>query len=98
MTLEEFLESAAHEDAPPVSLSQALQALWHAERGEWEQAHRIAQDDGSRNGSWVHANLHREEGDIGNAGYWYARAGKEMPDTTVVEERRALIAVLLRSA
>ena len=60
-------------------MSPALQALWYDGRGDWQRAHECAQDDHSRDGSWVHAYLHRKEGDAGNAGYWYARAGRTMP-------------------
>ncbi|MEO6244954.1 MAG: hypothetical protein ABIQ12_05930 [Opitutaceae bacterium] len=63
-----------------------MQALWHDARGDWEQAHKCAQDDHSRDGSWVHAYLHRKEGDRGNAGYWYARAGRTMPGASVTLE------------
>jgi len=75
MNPEAFRASLTNPD-PPGSLSPLLQALWHAARGEWETAHRLAQDDGSAEGAWVHAYLHRVEGDEGNAGYWYGRAGK----------------------
>lgn len=54
----------------------ALRALWLDAKGDWEGAHAAAQADGSRDGAWVHAYLHRKEGDAMNAGYWYARAGR----------------------
>ena len=60
-----------------------MQALWHDARGDWEGAHGCAQDDHSAAGSWVHAYLHRKEGDLGNAGYWYSRAGRKMPAAAV---------------
>jgi len=53
-----------------------IQALWWAKKGDWEMAHNIAQEVESSNGSWVHAYLHRVEGDLGNAAYWYRRANK----------------------
>jgi hypothetical protein len=59
------------------------QALWHDAKGDWERAHNCAQEDHGRDGSWVHAYLHRKEGDLGNANYWYARAGRKMPDRLV---------------
>ncbi len=71
---------------PPAGLSLPLQALWHDARGDWEQAHTCAQDDASSNGSWVHAYLHRKEGDLGNAGYWYSRAGRKTPPASVTLE------------
>ena len=63
-----------------------MQALWHDARGDWEQAHTCAQEGNSRDGSWVHAYLHRKEGDLGNAGYWYARAGRPMPALSLTLE------------
>lgn len=60
-------------------LGPALRALWHDARGDWERAHAVCQEAGNREGDWVHAYLHRKEGDLGNAGYWYARAGRPMP-------------------
>lgn len=64
------------DDAPASGLSNALQALWHDARGDWDAAHAHAQDAKGRDGDWVHAYLHRKEGDQANAGYWYRRAGK----------------------
>ena len=69
------------EDIPPL-----LQALLLESAGDWDSAHRIAQNDPSVNGSWVHAYLHRVEGDLGNASYWYRSAGKRMPDLSLDEE------------
>ena len=74
MTLEEFKATLSDATPPPVTL--ALQALWHDARGEWDEAHGIAQDVDDASGAWVHAYLHRKEGDLGNAGYWYHRAGQ----------------------
>ncbi len=62
--------------APPESTSKAVQALWRCARGEWDQAHKLAQDQDDAAGAWVHAHLHRVEGDLSNAAYWYRRAGK----------------------
>lgn len=94
MTLETFLASTVQPE-PPAGLSPALQALWYAEKGDWNRAHQLAQEDHSRDGSWVHANLHREEGDLWNARYWYDRAARPEARVTVSEERRAIIAALL---
>jgi hypothetical protein len=79
MSFEDLQRSIASDSVPPAGSSLALQALWHDARGDWEAAHGCAQDDHSRDGSWVHAYLHRKEGDIGNAGYWYSRAGRQSP-------------------
>jgi hypothetical protein len=75
MDLAEFRATQA-DAAPPSWLSLPLQALWWDAKGHWEKAHGCAQDDTSPAGSAVHAYLHRVEGDLGNAGYWYSRAGR----------------------
>ena len=86
MTYEEFQQSIARDSAAPAGLSLSAQALWHDARGDWDRGHQCAQDDHSRDGSWVHAYLHRKEGDPGNAGYWYSRAGRKMPASSVTLE------------
>lgn len=86
MSFEELRQSIDRDAAPPAGWSGAVQALWHDARGDWEAAHAAAQDDPSRDGSWVHAYLHRKEGDLGNAGYWYSRAGRPMPAGSVTLE------------
>ena len=78
MTLDEFRSSLHHTEPPP--LAPLLKALWFDARGQWDAAHRLAQDVETPDGSWVHAYLHRREGDAGNAHYWYRRAGR--PDFT----------------
>ena len=75
MQFDEFINSTK-EDTPPQSLSEPLQAIWYARKGDWETAHNIAQSISSELGSWIHAYLHRVEGDLSNADYWYKRAGK----------------------
>ena len=75
MNLRSFRTTLA-DPAPPADLGLALQTLWWDAKGDWQQAHGIAQDDTSPDGSAVHAYLHRVEGDLGNAGYWYSRAGR----------------------
>ena len=75
MQLNEFIQSIKEESLPE-GLSEPLQAMWHAKRGDWETAHNIAQSISTELGSWIHAYLHRVEGDLSNADYWYKRAGK----------------------
>ncbi len=75
MTFDEFKRSTS-DDQPPADLSRPLLALWHDARGNWSAAHETAQEIKDATGSWIHAYLHRKEGDLGNAGYWYHRAGK----------------------
>jgi len=86
MSFADFQQSVARAATPPAGASFALQALWHDARGDWDRAHTCAQEDPGRDGAWVHAYLHRKEGDLGNAGYWYARAGRTMPAQNVTLE------------
>ena len=76
ITTAEFDASLAAADAPPPGVSLAVQGLWWDAKGDWSRAHGCAQDQDDRIGAAVHAYLHRKEGDLGNAGYWYARAGR----------------------
>ena len=75
MTLAEFRRTLA-DSRPSPALTPALVALWHDARGDWESAHQTAQDIEDATGAWIHAYLHRKEGDASNASYWYRRAGK----------------------
>lgn len=84
MTLEEFRESLSHAE-PPRQLSVALSALWWDAKDNWKQAHDVAGQDEGPAAAWVHAYLHRKEGDASNAGYWYRRADKA-PATSALEE------------
>lgn len=93
MTLDEFRASLS-QDAPP-NLSPPLRGLWYDARGDWEQAHKTVQDDPSAESAWVHAYLHRKEGDIGNAHYWYRRAGKPPCTDTLEHEWEQIAAALL---
>lgn len=94
MTLTEFKSSLKNSQTPP-NLSLILLALWHDGKGEWESAHNIAQDIHSNEGSWVHAYLHRKEGDNGNASYWYSRAARKMPACSLEEEWDNMVRELL---
>jgi hypothetical protein len=85
MTLQEFKASLKF-TAPPTELNALLQAMWYDGKGDWEASHNLAQDIHTKEGSWVHAYLHRKEGDAGNAAYWYARAGRKMPSVKLEEE------------
>ncbi|ATL47415.1 hypothetical protein COR50_09665 [Chitinophaga caeni] len=97
MTIAEF-NASLQLAQPPADLSPALQALWWDAKDEWNRAHDIAQDIRSTAGAWIHAYLHRKEGDEGNAEYWYARAGKLMPPNTLDEEWQQITAELLGCA
>ncbi len=80
MSFAEFQQSIARDPVAPAGLSAPLRSLWLSARGDWEGAHALVQSDGGRDGAWVHAYLHREEGDDANAGYWYSRAGRPAPE------------------
>jgi hypothetical protein len=82
--------------SPPLNLSPALQALWLEARGDWDGAHDSAQADEGGAGDWVHAYLHRKEGDSGNAAYWYRRARKPVCRTSVDDEWAAIASELLK--
>ncbi len=80
--------------APP-ELAPPLRALWWDGKGDWDRAHEAAQEDGGKDGAWVHAYLHRKEGDQPNARYWYSRAGRAMPSVSLDEEWADLVQSLL---
>ena len=84
--------------APAPQPSAPLAALWWAAKGDWDQAHKIVQDEESSEAAWVHAYLHRVEGDIGNAGYWYRRAGKPTATSSLEAEWEAIASALLGGA
>lgn len=94
MDFETYRESIA-QDAPPPELGMALQALWWEAKGDWHQAHKSAQQQGDAEGAWAHAYLHRVEGDMRNAGGWYGRAGRPMPQTPLKEEWETIARALL---
>jgi len=94
MRWNEWMESLNGEQ-PDASLSLPLQALWWERKGDWAKAHELCQEAGSREGDWVHAYLHRVEGDEGNAAYWYARARRPVCSTALAEEWQDLVESLL---
>ena len=96
MTFEEFRQSISTDTAPPAGLSALLQALWHDARGNWDRAHQLAQDVETKDGAWVHAYLHRKEGDASNAGYWYRRASQVMFTGSLDEEWTEIAEALLQ--
>ena len=93
MTPDEFKASLA--EAAPPAVSPLLLSLWHDGRGDWETAHRIAQDVETPDGAWVHAYLHRKEGDLSNAAYWYRRAQKPQPRMPLDQEWEQIARTLL---
>jgi hypothetical protein len=94
VTPTEFAASVARA-APPRDLAPPVEALWWAAKGEWETAHTIVMNDDSREAAWVHAYLHRVEGDLPNAGYWYSTAGKPVCANALESEWSAIVVALL---
>jgi hypothetical protein len=97
MTVEKLLASLSAEappsgDAPPV-----LRALWLAHNGDWEAAHTLVTELDTRPAAWLHAFLHRQEGDLANARYWYQRAGRAMTTAPLQEEWHVLVTELVTS-
>lgn len=97
MSFDEFTGSVRTGASAPPGLSAPLVALWLDARGEWDRAHDAVQSDPGAKGAWVHAYLHRKEGDRGNAGYWYARAGRPIPaaSASLPEEWAEIVKALL---
>lgn len=83
--------------APAPNLDAPLAALWWAAKGDWDRAHKIVQDEPGAEAAWVHAYLHRVEGDLGNAAYWYRRAGRPAADDAVEAEWERIAGALLSS-
>ena len=94
MNLATFKDSIARNEPPPAA-GKALGALWYEARGQWDRAHELAQQAPDPEGAWVHAYLHRVEGDESNAGYWYRRAGKPHSKASLPVEREEIAAALL---
>jgi hypothetical protein len=93
MTLQEF-RGTLSSDRPP-AVAAPLTALWHDARGNWDEAHRIVGDVETKDAAWVHAYLHRKEGDPGNAAYWYDRAGKTVASDSLEAEWTRIATALL---
>jgi len=96
MILDEYLASIQNEQ-PSSELSETLTSLWWDKKGDWDRAHAIAQEVPTTQGSAVHAYLHREEGDLWNADYWYSRAGRTRPDISLEAEWKLLVDEMLLS-
>src|SRR5215211_3515883 len=94
MTFDQFKESLS--DKNPPAVNDYLRALWYDAKGDWEQSHKIIQDIETQEAAHIHAYLHRKEGDIWNADYWYARAGQTRPNFSLDEEWKNISSELLR--
>ena len=88
------LKASLSDAAPASTLSPSLAALWWAAKGDWDQAHKIVQDESDKDSAWVHAYLHRVEGDLGNAGYWYLQAGQPVAKDSLEAEWQRIAAAL----
>ena len=94
MTVQEFRDSLRREEPPP-QLSIALAGLWWDAKGSWPKAHSLVDDLEDATGCWVHAYLHRKEGDISNADYWYRKSGRKRPSGSLQEEWKTIAMELL---
>jgi hypothetical protein len=92
------LKASLGAPAPPVGLPPPLVALWHDAKDDWDAAHKVAQDIDSEDGAWIHAYLHRKEGDEGNAAYWYRRAGKPVSTLALDAEWDQIAGEFLRNS
>jgi hypothetical protein len=90
------LKASLSDERPAPSLSPPLAALWWAAKGDWDAAHKIVQDESDQDAAWVHAYLHRVEGDLGNAGYWYRQAGQPVAKDSLEAEWERIAATLGR--
>lgn len=98
MTLQEF-KATLTQTAPAADLSVALRALWQDGQGNWDAAHKLVQScEGQAQCDWVHAYLHRKEGDLNNAGYWYRRAQQPVSSAALEAEWAAIATALLAAA
>ena len=80
--------------APAQGLDAPLAALWWAAKGNWDEAHKIVQDEETADAAWVHAYLHRVEGDLSNAGYWYRQAGQPVAKDSLENEWERIASAL----
>ncbi len=94
MTFFEF-KSSLDSAEQPKGINPFLLALWHDAKGDWEKAHALIQDIDNLDGAWIHAYLHRKEGDEGNARYWYHRAEKKFPKISLEEEWEEIVSSFL---
>ena len=94
MTLEQFRRTLAKR-APPAEISAPLAALWWAAKGDWERAHGIVMEAAGKDAAWVHAYLHRVEGDLPNARYWYGQAGRTATSAPLAAEWDEIARALL---
>jgi len=90
-----FFKKSLARDAPPEDATVHAKALWYDKKGDWNNAHHLIRDVEDKNASWIHAYLHRKEGDVTNADYWYRLAGKKRYSGTIEEEWEELLTTLI---
>jgi hypothetical protein len=93
-TVQQFTDSLAL-DQPPADLEAPIVGLWWDAKGDWDTAHRCVDHLDDPAGKRVHAYLHRKEGDLSNAAYWYWRTGRSVPDLSLEAEHALLVKELL---
>lgn len=93
-TIDEFKETLEASE-PPEFMNNLFQALWFDAKGDWETAHDLVQAIYTNEGAWVHAYLHRKEGDMDNAAHWYKKAGRAMPKKSFEEEWKMILGEFL---
>ena len=96
MTITSFTGSLSKDELPQTG-SVYLDSLWYAGKGDWDKAHTLIQDVEDKNAAWIHAYLHRKEGDNSNADYWYRRAEKKMPAASLEKEGEEIVSALILS-
>ena len=94
MSFQEF-EQSLSTLAPSSGLSIYLQSLWYDGKGDWNKAHTIIQELEDNTAAWIHAYLHRKEGDVSNADYWYSKAGRKRPAVSLKDEWKEIVNTLL---
>ncbi|MEO0332265.1 MAG: hypothetical protein AAF223_11370 [Bacteroidota bacterium] len=94
MNIKEY-QASLQDSVAPSHIGTPLQALWYAAKDNWDEAHALVQDENDADSAWVHAYLHRVEGDNFNAHYWYNRANRPMPNEPLTEEWRAIVSTLI---
>jgi hypothetical protein len=91
------LHDTLEQSSPPANLPPLLAALWWEAKGDWNQAHEIAQSENGADAAWVHAYLHRKEGDASNAAYWYNRAHQPRCTLSLEKEWEQIVSALLNN-
>ena len=89
------LKASLSAETPPADASVYLKALWYDAKENWKEAHELIQDIPDKDASWIHAYLHRKEGDIWNSDYWYSKAGKKRPSLSLQEEWEQIVNAFL---